>query len=47
MLATPLCALSVMAIAILINFKGKRDDKYLISGIYMIVSWLMMIYSKL
>nr|DAK58053.1 MAG TPA: hypothetical protein [Caudoviricetes sp.]DAM63469.1 MAG TPA: hypothetical protein [Caudoviricetes sp.]DAY53077.1 MAG TPA: hypothetical protein [Caudoviricetes sp.] len=47
MLAMRLCALSVLAIAILINFRGKRDDRYIISGIYMIISWLIMIYSKL
>jgi len=42
-----ICALLVMVISLLINFKAKREDKYIISSIYIIVAWLMLIYGKL
>jgi hypothetical protein len=42
-----ICALLVMAISLLMDFKAKREDRYIVSSIYMIVAWLMLIYGKL
>lgn len=36
-----------MAISLLIDFKTKREDRYIVSAMYIIVAWLMLIYSKL
>lgn len=36
-----------MAISLLIDFKSKREDRFIVSTMYIIIAWLMLIYNKL
>lgn len=41
-----LCALCVLIISIIINF-SKKEDSSIVSALYMIIAWLMLIYNKI